>query len=166
MITVITVVHIITAIFLILVILLQAGKGAELGAVFGGGSGQAVFGPSGAAPLMGKLTTIAAIVFMATCLVLAYHSAKTRTIMPESETPNETEEAVPAAGPEETGQATEAEGEQTESTAAESEAAATAIETETESADEYLTEEPQGGETTESQGSESEAPSVDSSQGD
>ncbi|HDH96990.1 MAG TPA: preprotein translocase subunit SecG [Proteobacteria bacterium] len=119
MITVITIIHIVAAIFLILVILLQAGKGAELGAVFGGGGSQAVFGPAGAAPLMSKLTTIAAIVFMATCLALAYHSAKTRTVMPEAEQQGQTESGVPAAGQQEQGQPVETESGQTESGAVE-----------------------------------------------
>jgi len=98
MITVIIIIHIIAAIFLIAVILLQAGKGAEMGAVFGGGSSQAIFGPSGAAPLFSKLTSAAAIIFMLTCLVLAYHSSKSRTIMPKSEQGQE--QPLPATGTE------------------------------------------------------------------
>ena len=70
---VIIVVHIIVCIALILIVLLQTGKGAEMGAAFGGAS-QTVFGSSGPAGFLGKLTAGAAIVFMLTSLSLAYLS--------------------------------------------------------------------------------------------
>lgn len=64
------VVHYIVCSFLIVVILLQAGKGADIGAVFGGGSGT-VFGSRGAATFLSKLTTVMAIVFLLTSISLA-----------------------------------------------------------------------------------------------
>ncbi len=70
----IIVVHIIVCIALILIVLLQSGKGAEMGAAFGGSS-QTVFGGAGPAPFLSKVTTIAAVIFMITSLVLAYLSA-------------------------------------------------------------------------------------------
>ncbi len=70
MITTITVLHLIVCFILILVILLQTGKGSEMGAVFGGSS-QTVFGSGGAAPFLSKFTTGAAVVFMLTSLLLA-----------------------------------------------------------------------------------------------
>ena len=73
--TVITIVHILACIFLVLVVLLQTGKGADMGAVFGGSS-STVFGSSGAGNLLTKLTTITAIVFMLTSLGLTYFSAR------------------------------------------------------------------------------------------
>lgn len=67
----ITIVHIIVCVILILVILLQAGKGANMGAAFGGSS-QTVFGSSGPAGFLGKMTTAVAILFMLTSLALSY----------------------------------------------------------------------------------------------
>jgi preprotein translocase subunit SecG len=57
---------------LIVVVLLQRGKGAEIGAVFGGGAGSTVFGSRGAGNFLTKLTTGAAVLFMLTSLTLAY----------------------------------------------------------------------------------------------
>ena len=72
MITAITIIHLIACVFLILVVLLQTGKGAEMGAVFGGGSSSTLFGASGAGNFLTKLTTGTAIVFFLTSLILAY----------------------------------------------------------------------------------------------
>ena len=69
--TLITVFHVSVAFFLILVVLLQAGKGANMGAAFGAGSSQTMFGSSGAGNFLTKLTTGAAIVFMITSFSLA-----------------------------------------------------------------------------------------------
>jgi len=68
--TVVIIFHVIVCILLILVILLQAGKGAEMGATFGVGSSSTVFGPRGPTPLLAKVTVAAAVIFMATSLVL------------------------------------------------------------------------------------------------
>ena len=62
----------------VLVVLLQTGKGADMGAVFGGGS-QTIFGSSGAGNFLTRLTTGAAIVFMITSLILTYSSTRTPT---------------------------------------------------------------------------------------
>lgn len=64
-------VHVLACLVLIVIVLLQQGKGAEIGAVFGGSS-QTVFGSSGAGNFLTRLTTATAIVFMATSLFLAY----------------------------------------------------------------------------------------------
>jgi preprotein translocase subunit SecG len=69
---VVTVLHVIVCFFLIAVVLLQRGKGAQVGAVFGGGGGATMFGGRGAGNFLTKLTTGAAIVFMLTSLSLAY----------------------------------------------------------------------------------------------
>jgi preprotein translocase subunit SecG len=69
---VVTVLHVIVCLFLIAVVLLQRGKGAQVGAVFGGGGGATMFGGRGAGNFLTKLTTGAAIVFMLTSLSLAY----------------------------------------------------------------------------------------------
>jgi len=67
-----TVLHVLVCLVLIVVVLLQRGKGAEIGAVFGGGAGSTVFGSRGAGNFLTKLTTGAAIIFMLTSLTLAY----------------------------------------------------------------------------------------------
>jgi len=75
----ITLLHVVVSVILILVVLLQAGKGANMGAVFGGSS-QTVFGSSGPGSFLGKMTTVVAAVFMLTSLALSYsatHRAST-----------------------------------------------------------------------------------------
>ncbi|HEY5996680.1 MAG TPA: preprotein translocase subunit SecG [Candidatus Deferrimicrobiaceae bacterium] len=64
--------HVIVSIALILIILLQTGKGADIGAVFGGGGSNTLFGSSGPTSFLSKLTAGAAIIFMFTSLFLAY----------------------------------------------------------------------------------------------
>ncbi|MCX5868974.1 MAG: preprotein translocase subunit SecG [Proteobacteria bacterium] len=64
-------IHVLVCVFLILIVLLQTGKGAEIGATFGGSS-QTVFGPRGAGTLLSRLTVVAAIVFMITSISLSY----------------------------------------------------------------------------------------------
>ena len=68
--TILTVIHYVVCLFLIVVILLQAGKGADVGAAFGAGSSQTLFGPRGAATFLNKLTSVVAILFLATSLGL------------------------------------------------------------------------------------------------
>jgi preprotein translocase subunit SecG len=70
--TVLIVLHVIVCFFLIAVVLLQRGKGAEMGAVFGGGASSTVFGSRGAGNFLTKLTTGSAIIFMCTSLALSY----------------------------------------------------------------------------------------------
>ena len=72
---VITVLHVLVCIFMIAVILLQRGKGAEIGAVFGGAGSSTVFGSRGAGNFLTKLTTASAIIFMLTSLTLSYMRA-------------------------------------------------------------------------------------------
>ena len=69
---VVSVLHVIVCIFLVAVVLLQRGKGAQVGAVFGGGGGATMFGSRGAGNFLTKLTTGAAIIFMVTSLYLSY----------------------------------------------------------------------------------------------
>jgi preprotein translocase subunit SecG len=75
MIIVVTIIHVIVCIGLILVVLLQTGKGAEVGAVFGGSSAT-IFGSSGAGNFLSRLTTGMAIVFMMTSLTLGYFAGR------------------------------------------------------------------------------------------
>ena len=84
---VITLIHIVVCFALILIVLLQAGKGAEMGAAFGGAS-QTIFGSAGAMGFLSKLTTIAAIIFMITSLLLTFSSTRrVSTIMKERPAP-------------------------------------------------------------------------------
>lgn len=69
--TLVTVVHVIAAIAIVGLVLLQQGKGADAGASFGAGASQTVFGSSGSGNFLVKATTIAATVFFVTSLSLA-----------------------------------------------------------------------------------------------
>jgi preprotein translocase subunit SecG len=71
-------VHALVCVSLVIVVLLQQGKGADIGAVFGGSS-QTVFGSSGAGNFLTKLTSGLAVVFFATSIFLAYASTRRAT---------------------------------------------------------------------------------------
>lgn len=73
--TILTIAHVIVCLFLVGVVLLQHGKGADIGATFGGSS-QSLFGTEGPLPLLNKITTAAAIIFMLTSVTLAYLSTE------------------------------------------------------------------------------------------
>lgn len=75
MLIVVTIIHVIACLFLIGVVLLQQGKGADMGAVFGGSS-STIFGSGGAGNFLTRLTTIMAVVFMLTSLTLTYTGAR------------------------------------------------------------------------------------------
>jgi preprotein translocase subunit SecG len=80
--TVLITIHVLACLALILIVLLQTGRGAEMGAAFGGAS-QTLFGGSGGSTFMSKMTTGAAILFMVTCLGLSYWAGaiKTKSVM-------------------------------------------------------------------------------------
>ena len=117
--------HIVICVALIVIVLLQTGKGSEIGAVFGSSS-QTLFGSTGGGTFFGKLTTGVAIVFMLTSLILAGRSSRvvsesvmsgakpaaTAPAPAESETPTEAtpvaEQATPAEKAVETGNPAEA----------------------------------------------------------
>ena len=87
--TIVVSLHVFFCILLILIVLLQSGKGAEMGVSLGGGAGQTLFGASGPASLLAKITTAVAIFFMVTSLTLAYmsgHQSET-TVMKKAATP-------------------------------------------------------------------------------
>jgi preprotein translocase subunit SecG len=71
-------IHVVLCVFLIAVVLLQTGKGADMGAVFGGGS-QTLFGSGGAGNFLTRLTSGMAIGFMVTALILTYGSTRAPT---------------------------------------------------------------------------------------
>jgi preprotein translocase subunit SecG len=75
--TFLTIIHVIVCLFLVLVVLLQAGKGGGMGIAFGGGGGsQTVFGSSGAGNFLTRLTSITALIFLVTSLGLAHYSSQ------------------------------------------------------------------------------------------
>jgi preprotein translocase subunit SecG len=76
----VTIIHLIVCLFLIFIILIQSSTGAEMGAAFGGSS-QTLFGSRGAATVLSKVTTIAAIVFMLTSLSLAIYSVRRGSVV-------------------------------------------------------------------------------------
>ncbi len=65
------IVHVVVCLFLIVVVLLQSGKAADLAGAFGGMGSQTAFGPRGSATLLSKATTISAVLFMVTSLTLS-----------------------------------------------------------------------------------------------
>jgi preprotein translocase subunit SecG len=89
--------HVIVSAILIAMVLLQKGKGADIGAAFGGAS-QTVFGPRGAQSFLAKLTATAAIIFMFTSLGLALTTSSRSSVM-ENVKPGQTVPAVPLAPP-------------------------------------------------------------------
>ncbi len=102
MIILVTTVHILVCLGLIVVVLLQTGKGTDMGAAFGGGASTTVFGSSGAGNFLTRLTTGMAVVFMLTSLTLGYFaeqgpvSSIFETVAPQTQTAP-APAAVPAA---------------------------------------------------------------------
>jgi len=94
MLIVLSILHVVIGIVLILVVLLQTGKGSDIGAAFGGGSSQTVFGGRGAATFLSKLTSAVAFLFMVSSLILAVYSGRigTSTVVTEERAT----QAVPA----------------------------------------------------------------------
>ncbi len=93
MITAIAIIHVVVTVALIMIVLLQTGRGSEIGAAFGSGASQTLFGSSGSTGFMTKLTTISVVVFMVTSLLLAYlYSHREYTIKAP---PVKAEEQVP-----------------------------------------------------------------------
>ncbi len=90
--TFITFVHIFTCIGLVAIVLLQHGRGADIGATFGGGASQTVFGSRGAGNFLTKLTTGAAVTYMLTSLSLSYVSTQDVTVFDSQEI----EDSIPA----------------------------------------------------------------------
>ena len=94
---ILVVIHVLVCVALIMIVLLQTGKGADMGAAFGGGSSQTLFGSTGASTFLSKATTVAAIVFMLTSLTLAYVSGQKggKSIMSDTPAPIE-QQAAPS----------------------------------------------------------------------
>jgi preprotein translocase subunit SecG len=82
MIYLLTTIHVIVCLFLVVVVLLQSGKAADLAGAFGGMGSQTVFGPRGSATLLSKATTIAAALFMVTSLSLSILATRSGGAIP------------------------------------------------------------------------------------
>ncbi len=79
--------YVLVCIFLVLVVLLQQGKGADLAGAFGGGGSQTSFGPRSASNIMHRMTTGSFILFVVLSLALAILSGKRSSVMETVETP-------------------------------------------------------------------------------
>ena len=99
MIILLTLVHIIVCLFLIIVILLQSGKAADLAGAFGGMGSQTAFGPRGSQTLLSKATTASAVVFMLTSMSLSIVATRNQNVNGTALQRHQTKAAVPAAPP-------------------------------------------------------------------
>ena len=79
--TILVVIHVIVAIFLIAVVLLQTGKAGNIADVFGGGGSMAAFGARGAATVLSRITWVAAFLFLITSLTLSIIKTGSSSIM-------------------------------------------------------------------------------------
>ena len=101
MIIFLTIIHVIVCLFLIIVVLLQSGKAADLAGAFGGMGSQTAFGPRGAATVLSKATTISAVLFMVCSLSLSIlhtrqGSGAGSTVLEKAAPPVKTEAPAPA----------------------------------------------------------------------
>ena len=97
--TLVWVIHVITAIVLIGLVLIQHGKGADMGAAFGTGSAGSLFGSSGSANFLSRSTAVAASIFFVTSLSLTYlysHQTKAFGVMDKVDTSKIVPQVVPA----------------------------------------------------------------------
>ena len=108
MVILITTLHVLICLFLIVVVLLQSGKAADLAGAFGGMGSQTVFGPRGSATVLSKATTIAAALFMVTSLTLSIVATKqgsgVPSVLEKASKPNpaqqkQAEKPIPASAP-------------------------------------------------------------------
>jgi preprotein translocase subunit SecG len=105
MLTAIAIVHLLVSIALIFVVLLQTGRGSEIGAAFGSGASQTLFGSSGTTGFMTKITTAVVVIFMLTSLLLAYfyshreYVIKTPARQTEQTLPVQPQEKLPVPEP-------------------------------------------------------------------
>ena len=91
-------IHILVCLALIGIVLIQGGKGAEAGASFGGGGSNTVFGATGGASFLSKVTTGVAVIFMLTSLALAifWGQSGSSSVMPDQVAPTSAPASMPA----------------------------------------------------------------------
>ncbi|HUA60994.1 MAG TPA: preprotein translocase subunit SecG [Verrucomicrobiae bacterium] len=97
------IVHVVVCIFLIIVVLLQSGKAADLAGAFGGMGSQTAFGPRGSATLLSKATTVSAVLFMFTSLALSILATRSAglgtTVLEDTQQKSAPTQAVPPPAP-------------------------------------------------------------------
>jgi preprotein translocase subunit SecG len=97
-----TIIHVIVCFFLVIVVLLQSGKAADLAGAFGGMGSQTAFGPRGSATVLSKATTVAAALFMVTSLSLAIlatrNASSSGSVLERQKLPAKTQKAPGKAG--------------------------------------------------------------------
>ena len=91
-------IHILVCLSLIGIVLIQGGKGAEVGAAFGAGASNTIFGASGGQSFIGKMTACAAVIFMLTSLALAifWGQPGSSSVMPDQVAPTSAPASMPA----------------------------------------------------------------------
>lgn len=104
MVILLTTIHFIVCLFLIIVVLLQSGKAADLAGAFGGMGSQTVFGPRGSATVLSKATTVAAAIFMITSMALSIiatrgDKAGAPSLLDKAVKPAQQQNAAPPANP-------------------------------------------------------------------
>src|SRR5215471_3149148 len=92
-------IHVLVCIFLIIVVLLQSGKAADLAGAFGGMGSQTAFGPRGSATLLSKATTVSAVVFMITSLSLSILATRNAGSSVGSTVLDKAKQSAPASAP-------------------------------------------------------------------
>lgn len=98
--TVLMIIHVMIAVVLIGVVLIQRGQGADIGASFGGGGAQTLFGSRGSGFFLGKLTGGLAAAFMLTSLTLAFFSQQqTGSLVERAVSDKATQQSAPAEAP-------------------------------------------------------------------
>ena len=97
--TVLLVIHILIAIALISIILLQQGRGATAGAAFGSGASSTVFGARGTGSFLSRTTSILALLFFGNCLLLAFLASRLDAAPPSSIGAQLIEHAAPTSTP-------------------------------------------------------------------
>ncbi|WP_373000923.1 preprotein translocase subunit SecG [Marinobacter sp.] len=115
--TLVVVVHVVIAVALVGLVLIQQGKGADAGAAFGGGASQTVFGSQGSGSFLTRFTTLLAVIFFVTSFSLAIFAKQRAEVAGEAGIPvvQESSSAAPADGAAEDGEAASSESEGGES---------------------------------------------------
>jgi preprotein translocase subunit SecG len=98
MLTAVAIIHVLVSVALIFIVLLQTGRGSEIGAAFGSGASQTLFGSSGTSGFMTKVTTAAVVIFMVTSLALAYFYSHREYVM-RAPASGQSQQAVPPTAP-------------------------------------------------------------------
>ena len=99
MLTAVAIIHVLVSVALIFIVLLQTGRGSEIGAAFGSGASQTLFGSSGTSGFMTKVTTAAVVIFMVTSLVLAYFYSHREYVVRAPAGQSSSQQAAPPTAP-------------------------------------------------------------------